>query len=84
MKNVKDPSKKNTYGTTKNAIECREICIKTKGCGWFNWDDEKMCWLKTGKGNKAAAPGGVSGPKSCEEGMSRISPTMLTECLRLF
>ena len=79
MKNVKDPNKGNTYGKTENALECQNICVKTKGCGWFNRDDEKMCWLKTGRGNKKeAAKGGVSGPKSCEEGISQISPTMLT------
>ena len=77
MKNVKDPSKKNKYGTTESALECWNLCQKTKGCGWFNWDDEKMCWLKTGRGNKEAAPGGVSGPKSCEEGMSRIPSSTL-------
>ena len=78
MTNVKDPSKKNKYGTTESALECWNLCQKTKGCGWFNWDDEKNCWLKTSRGEEAAAPEGVSGPKFCEEGTNAISPTLLT------
>ena len=72
MKDVKNPKKNNNYGTTKNALECRDKCRKTKGCGWFNWDDEKSCWLKTSRGKEAAAPEGVSGPKFCEEGTNAI------------
>ena len=84
MINVNDPEKTNKYGKTENALECQAKCQETKGCGWFNWDDEKDCWLKTERGDKKAAPGGVSGPKLCEEGINAISPTMLIECLSLF
>ena len=63
---------------TKSALTCQRICQETRECGWFNWDEEGMCWLKKSRGTKADAPEGVSGPRSCEEGKNYITPTLLT------
>ena len=66
--NKKDSN--NNFGNTQDALACQNKCQTTPGCGWFDRDKEGDCWLKTRRGYKAPAPGGVSGPKSCEEGMS--------------
>ena len=62
----------NNYGKTKDALACHGKCLKTQGCGWFNWDNEGNCWLKKSKGEeKIDEAGGVSGPRSCEEGKNK-------------
>ena len=67
LNNDKNPKQDNNYGTTKDARECRDICLKTTGCGWFNWDNGS-CYLKKSKGKKKEKAKGVSGPRSCDEG----------------
>ena len=77
------PDGNNNYGTEKDALECQAKCQETKGCGWFNFDDEKDCWLKTIRGDEKPNPGGVSGPRICGEGKNYITPTLLTLSFQL-
>jgi len=60
----------NNFGRQKTAARCQDLCKRTKGCKWFNWNSNSKCWLKRSHGQKGAPnvrheKGVSTGPKEC-------------------
>merc|ERR1712240_241257 len=60
----------NNFGRQKTAARCQDLCKRTRGCKWFNWNSKSQCWLKRSHGQRFAANvrpenGTSTGPREC-------------------
>jgi len=60
----------NNFGRQKTESHCQELCKRTHGCKWFNWNAKSECWLKKSHGQQKTAnvrlePGVSTGPREC-------------------
>jgi len=60
----------NHFGRQKTAARCQDLCKRTKGCEWFNWNNKSQCWLKKSHGQKGPPnvrqeKGVSTGPREC-------------------
>ena len=60
----------NNFGRQKTAARCQDLCKRTRGCKWFNWNSKSQCWLKRSHGQKGAPnvrheEGVSTGPREC-------------------
>lgn len=48
------------------ALECQDLCSKTRDCQFFTWAPNHHCYLKSSKSGKTYENAAISGPKSCK------------------
>ena len=61
---------KNLCNCLQSHYNGQDLCKRTKGCKWFNWNSKSQCWLKRSHGQKGAPnvrheEGVSTGPKEC-------------------
>jgi len=62
---LKKPGGNNDYGLKASVEECQAQCQAVEGCAWWNWDQDKHCWLKTKQGKEKPVKNSVTGPRNC-------------------
>lgn len=70
---LKKPGGNNDYGVKNSAEECQEQCQALEKCAWWNWDQDKHCWLKTEQGKEKAVKNSVTGPKNCPKVEAKVT-----------